>query len=58
LASLKERFTHGELDYFFEAGDRDGLEDDLVDEVTGEVFVLLWKAVVLLVVEAFSYFQK
>jgi len=58
LASLKERFTHGELGYFFEAGDRDGLEDDLVDEVTGEVFVLLWKAVVLLVVEAFSYFQK
>jgi len=40
LASLKERFTHEKLDCFFRVGN-DGLEgDDLVDEATGDVFVL------------------
>ena len=58
LASLKERSTHRELGCFLKAEDRDSLEDDLLDKATKNVFVLFWKAVALLVVEVFSYFQK
>jgi len=59
LASLKEKSTHRELGCFFEAGDRDSLEEnDLVDENARDVFVLFWKAVTLPAVEAFPYFQE
>jgi len=57
LASLEERSTHRELGCFFGVGDRDGLEkNDLADEATRDVFVLLWKTVPLPAVEAFSCF--
>jgi len=59
LASLEEKFTHGEFDCFLGARDGDGLEgDDLVDEATGDVFALFWEAVALPVEEAFSCFQE
>ena len=46
LASLEERSTHEELDYFLEMGDRNGLEEDvLVDEATRDEFVLFWDIV-------------
>jgi len=41
LASLKEKSTHGELDCFLGAEDRDSLkEDNLADEATRNIFVL------------------
>ena len=41
LASLEERFTHGELDCFLKVGNGNDLDrDDLVDKVTGDRFVL------------------
>ena len=47
MASLEERFSYKELDYFLEVGD-DSLEgNNLADEATGDVFVLLWEVVVL-----------
>jgi len=56
-ASLEERFICGEFGYFFGMGNRDGLEeDDLADEAARDVFALLWKAMALLVVEAFPCF--
>jgi len=43
---LEERSTHGELDYFLEMGDRNGLEEDvLVDKATRDEFVLFWDIV-------------
>jgi len=57
LASLEEKSTHEELGCFFEVRNKDGLErDDLADEATRDVFALLWEAVALPAVEAFSYF--
>jgi len=55
---LEERFTHRELGYFFGAENRDDLEGDLADEVTRDVFDLLWKVMALPAVEAFSCFQE
>jgi len=40
LASLEEISTCGELGCFLEAGDRDGLEDDLADKAASNGFVL------------------
>ena len=59
LASLEKRSTYRKFDCFLEAGNRDGLkEDNLVDKATGDVFTLLWEAMVLPVVKAFSCFQE
>ena len=59
LASLEERSTHRELDCFLEAGDGDGLEENiLVDETTGDVFALFWEAIAGPEVEAFPCFQE
>jgi len=59
LASLKEKSTCREFSCFFEAEDKDGLEeDDLADKATKDVFALLWEAIVLLVMEVLSCFQK
>ena len=43
LASLEEWSTHREFGYFLEVGDRDGLEDVLVNETTEDKFVLFWE---------------
>ena len=57
LASLEEISTHIELDCFFEAGDRDDLEEKvLADKATKDRFTLFLEAMVELEVEAFSYF--
>jgi len=57
LASLEERFTHGELDCFLGAGNKDDLEENvLVNEATRDKFALFWEAVVGPEVEAFSCF--
>ena len=57
LVSLKERSTYRELDCFLGAGDRDGLEKNvLVDEATRDGFTLFWKTVVGPEVKAFPYF--
>ena len=59
LASLEERFTRRVLDCFLGAGDRDGFEEEfLVDKVARAEFVLLWKAMTELEVEAFPCFQE
>jgi len=48
LASLEERSTHRELGYFLGVGNRNGLDrDNLVDEVTRDVFALFWEAMAL-----------
>ena len=45
LTSLEKRFTHGELDCFLEAGDRNDLKEEvLVDKTTRDRFVLFWEA--------------
>jgi len=57
LASLEERSTYREFDCFLEAGDRDGLEGDiLVDEVAEDEFALFWKAMAGPKVETFFCF--
>jgi len=43
LASLKEKFTHEEFDCSLGAGNRDGLEGDLADKATRDVFALFWE---------------
>jgi len=57
LASLKERFTHRELDCFLGAGNRDDLgENVLVNKAAGDGFVLFWETVEGPEIEAFSCF--
>ena len=56
LASLEERSTYEELDYFFGVGDGDILEDSLADEAARNVFDLFWETIALPVVEAFPCF--
>jgi len=58
LASLKERSTYRKLGCFLGVGDRDGLEDNLADEATRNIFALFWEAVELPAVKAFSYFWE
>ena len=59
LASLEERSTHRELNCFLEAGDRDGLEEDiLVDEAARNRFILFWETVAGPEVEAFPCFLE
>jgi len=41
LASLEEKSTHGEFDCFLGAGDRDGLEENvLADKTARDGFIL------------------
>ena len=57
LASLKERFTHRELDYFLRVEDRNNLEKDvLVNEATRDGFILFWEAMAEPEVKAFPCF--
>ena len=57
LASLEERSIHRVLGCFLTAGDRDDLEEGfLVGEATRDMFVLFWKAMAELKVEAFPCF--
>jgi len=59
LASLKERSTCRKLSCFFEVGDRDSLKNnDLANEADKNIFALLWEAMALPAVEAFSYFWE
>jgi len=59
LASLEERSTYREFDCFLGVGNKDGLErDDLVDEATGDRFVLFWGVIALPAEEALTCFQK
>ena len=59
LASLEERSTHEEFDYFLEVGHKDGLEEDnLVDKATRDRFALFWWAIVLPVEEALPCFRS
>ena len=59
LASLEKRSTCGEFGCFLGVGNRDSLEkDNLADKAARDIFALLWKAMALLVVEAFPCFQK
>jgi len=54
---LEERSTHGELDFFLEAGDEDSLKgDDLVDEANRDRFALFWEAATLPAIEALPCF--
>jgi len=56
---LEERSTCRVLDCFLGAGDRNDLEEEfLVDEATGDEFVLFWEAIAGLEVKAFPYFQE
>jgi len=57
LASLEERSTCREFDCFLGAGDRDGLEGDvLADKAAEDEFALFWKAMAGPEVETFFYF--
>jgi len=59
LASFEERSTHGVLDCFLGAGDRDGFEEGfLADKAAGNGFALFWEAVTELEVEAFPCFWE
>ena len=59
LASLEERFTYRELDYFLEVGDRDNFKKEvLANEATRDEFALFWEAMAESKVEAFSCFQE
>jgi len=56
---LEERSTHRVLGCFLGVGDGDDLEERLlVDETTGDRFVLFWEAMAGLEVETFPYFQE
>jgi len=57
LASLEERSTCREFDCFLGAGDRDGLEGDvLADKAAEDEFALFWKAMAGPEVETFFCF--
>ena len=59
LASLEERSTHRELGYFLGVGNRNSLDrDNLVDEVTRDVFALFWEAMALLVEKLYLIFKS
>jgi len=53
---LEERSTYKVLDFFLKAGDRDDFKKVLVDEATGNVFALFWRAMVGLEVKTFPCF--
>jgi len=56
---LEELSTHGKLDCFLEAENRNDLEEDvLVDEAVRDEFILFWETIVEPEVEAFPCFQK
>jgi len=59
LASLEKRSTHRVLGCFLGAEDKDDLEGEfLADEATRDGFVLFWKAVAELKMEAFPCFRE
>jgi len=59
LASLEERSTYRELDYFLGVESKSGLKgDDLADKATKDKFALFWEAAALLTVEVLPCFQK
>ena len=61
LASLEEKSTYRELDYFLKVGDKklDVLEDNnLVDKAVGDIFTLFWESTVLLAKKVLSGFQE
>ena len=59
LASLKERSTYRVLGYFLGAGNKGNLEKEfLVDEAARDGFVLFWRAMGVLEIEAFPCFQE
>jgi len=59
LASLEERSTHRVLGYFLGTEDGDDLEKEfLVEEATGDVFVLFWEVMARPEVEAFPCFLE
>ena len=58
LANLEEKFTCRELDCFLEVENDMLEENDLIDEVAGNVFALSWKIIVLLAKEILSCFWK
>jgi len=55
---LEERFICRVLGCFLGAGNRDDFEEVLVDEATGDMFVLFWEALAGPEVEAFPCFQE
>jgi len=56
---LEERSTCGVLDCLLGAENKGDLEEELlVDEAARDGFALFWRAVAVLEVEAFPYFQK
>jgi len=61
LASLKERFTYGKLNYFFGVVNNklDALEgNNFVSKITEDVLALFWVSVVLPIKEVLSCFQE
>jgi len=59
LASLEEKSTCGELNYFLRVEDKElnTLKDDyLVDEAVGKIFILFWESMILLAEDASSCF--
>jgi len=59
LASLEERSTYRELDYFLRVWNRDSLErGDLVDEAIEDELALFWEAMTLPVEKALPCFWE
>ena len=58
LASLEERSTYRELACFLGVKDNGLDRDNLIDKTIRDKFVLFWKTIEFLVVEALSCFQK
>ena len=58
LASLKEKFTCRELDYFLEAKNNILEEDNLMNKAIRDIFALFWNVIVLLAENALSYFWE